>query len=130
MEAFRNCFLKACTLILWVDVLYDKMRMDERIVSMEILVVSVVDVQGQRDILAIEPMPEESGDSYLLLFRNLHDRDLCTSRLVISDTHSNLVRLLQKPILLTSFDVGRFSVHISRVQFIIAIWGTFIIQIE
>lgn len=110
--------------------MYDKMRMDERIVSMEIVVVSVVDVQGQRDILAIEPMPEESGDSYLLLFRNLHDRDLCTSRLVISDTHSNLMRLLQKPILLTSLDVGRFSVHISRVQFIIAIWGTFIIQIE
>ncbi len=49
--------------ILWVDALYEKVRMDGRIVSMAVLVVCGVDEHGQRDILAIEPMLEESEES-------------------------------------------------------------------
>lgn len=57
--------------VLWVDALYEKARMDGRIVNMAVLVVCGVDKHGQRDILAIEPMLEESEDTYLLLFRSL-----------------------------------------------------------
>lgn len=38
--------------------------------------------QGRRDILAVEPMVEESEDSYLLLFRGLQERGLSTPKLV------------------------------------------------
>ena len=64
--------------------------MDGRIVSMAILAVCGVDEHGQRDILAIDPMLEESEEVYLQLFRGLQERGLCTSRLVVSDAHAGL----------------------------------------
>ena len=82
--------------VLWVDALYEKVRLDGRIVSMAVLVVCGVDEHGQRDILAIEPMPEESEEAYLLLFRSLQERGLRTPRLVISDAHSGLIAAIRK----------------------------------
>src|SRR5699024_12444439 len=62
-NAFRSRSLSQSSYpILWVDALYEKVRMDGRIVSMAILVVCGVDEHGQRDILAIEPMLEESEE--------------------------------------------------------------------
>jgi len=43
-----------------VDALYEKIRDNHRIVNMAIQVVIGIDEQGRRDILAIQPMPEES----------------------------------------------------------------------
>ena len=82
--------------ILWVDALYEKVRMDGRIVSMAVFVVCGIDEHGQRDILAIEPMLEESEESYLQLFRGLQERGLCTPRLVVSDAHAGLVAAIRK----------------------------------
>lgn len=57
VEAFRNRSLSQHLYpILWVDALYEKVRIDGRIVSMAVLVVCGVDEHGQRDILAVEPM--------------------------------------------------------------------------
>ena len=97
VEAFRNRSLSQHIYpVLWVDALYEKVRMDGRIVSMAVLVVCGVDEHGQRDILAIEPMLEESEDTYLLLFRGLQERGLRTPRLIISDAHSGLVAAIRK----------------------------------
>ena len=63
---------------------------------MAVLVVCGVDEHGQRDILAIEPMLEESEESYLQLFRGLQERGLCTPRLVVSDAHAGLVAAIRK----------------------------------
>ena len=85
VNAFRSRSLSQSSYpILWVDALYEKVRIDGRIVSMAILVVCGVDEHGQRDILAIEPMLEESEEVYLQLFRGLQERGLCTPRLVVS----------------------------------------------
>lgn len=54
-----------------MDALYEKVRLDGRIAIIAVLVVCGVNEHGQRDILAIEPMPEKSEDSYLFLFRSL-----------------------------------------------------------
>ena len=55
VEAFRNRSLAQHIYpVLWVDALYEKVRMDGRIVSMAVLVVCGVDEHGQRDILAVE----------------------------------------------------------------------------
>lgn len=51
-----------------VDTLYEQFRVDERIVSMAVLIVCGVNVKGRRDIIAVEPMAEESMDSHGLLF--------------------------------------------------------------
>ena len=93
VNAFRSRTLSQSSYpILWVDALYEKVRMDGRIVSMAVLVVCGVDEHGQRDILAIEPLLEESEESYLQLFRGLQERGLCTPRLVVSDAHTGLLR--------------------------------------
>ena len=64
VNAFRGRSLSQSSYpILWVDTLYEKVRMDGRIVSMAILVVGGVDEHGQRDILAIAPMVERVGRS-------------------------------------------------------------------
>ena len=97
VNAFRSRSLSQSSYpILWVDALYEKVRMDGRIVSMAILVVCGVDEHGQRDILAIEPMLEESEEVYLQLFRGLQERGLCTPRLVVSDAHAGLVAAIRK----------------------------------
>ncbi len=54
--------------VLWVDALYEKVRVDGRIVSMAVLIVCGVDENGHRDIIAVEPMAEESRRSYGVLF--------------------------------------------------------------
>lgn len=93
VNAFRSRSLSQSSYpILWVDALYEKVRMDGRILSMAILVVCGVNEHGQRDILTIEPMLEESEEVYLQLFRGLQERGLCTPRLVVSDAHAGLVR--------------------------------------
>lgn len=98
--------------VLWVDALYEKVRVDGRIVSMAVLIVCGVDEQGRRDILAIEPMPEESENSYLLLFRTLQERGLITPRLVISDAHADVIAAIRKSFPGASWQ--RCKVHFMR----------------
>ena len=53
VEAFHSRSLsKDLYPVLWVDALYEKVRLDSKIVSMAVLVVCGVDEHGQRDILA------------------------------------------------------------------------------
>ena len=53
--------------VLWVDALYEKVRVDARIVSIAVLIVCSVDENGHRNIIAVEPMAEESRSSYVRL---------------------------------------------------------------
>ena len=70
---------------LWTDALYEKVRVDGRVISMAVLIVCGVNEQGHREVLAVEPMLEESRESYSQLFENLQQRGLETPPLVISD---------------------------------------------
>ena len=81
--------------VLCVDALYEKVRVDARIVSIAVLIVCSVDENGHRNIIAVEPMAEESMSSYGVLFQNLKDRGLSTPRLIISDAHSGLVSAIR-----------------------------------
>lgn len=113
VDSFRNRLLSQCLYpVLWVDALYEKVRIDGRIVSMAILVVCGVDEHGQRDISAVEPMLEESEDTYLLLLHSLQEHSLRTPRLVISDAHSGLVAVIRKGFLGASWQ--RCKVHFMR----------------
>ena len=46
--------------VLWVDALYEKVRVNARVVSMAVLVVCGIDEHDHREVLAVEPMAEES----------------------------------------------------------------------
>ncbi len=71
--------------MLWVDALYENVRYDGRVVSMAIQMVCGVNDAGMREVLAIEPMLEESRESYAQLFEKLKARGFQSPPLVISD---------------------------------------------
>ncbi len=99
VNEFRNRPLSSTVYpVLWVDALYEKVRenVDGRIVSMAVQVVCGVDENGYRDIIAVEPMAEESRDSYGMLFRRLKERGLVTPKLVISGADSGLVAAIRE----------------------------------
>ena len=113
VEEFRNRSLAGTVYpVLWVDALYEKVRVDGRIVSMAVLIVCGVDENGHRDIIAVEPMAEESKSSYGVLFQNLKDRGLSTPRLIISDAHSGLVSAIRESFPGASWQ--RCKVHFMR----------------
>ena len=72
--------------VLWVDALYEKVRVDARIVSRAVLIVCGVDENGHRNIIAVEPMAEESRSSYVRLVTTYlmeYAEDWSTSRVNI-----------------------------------------------
>ena len=113
VEEFRNRSLAGTVYpVVWVDALYEKVRVNSRIVSMAVLIECGVDENGHRDIIAVEPIAEESRSSYGVLFQNLKDRGLSTPRLIISDAHSGLVSAIRESFSGTSWQ--RCKVHFMR----------------
>ena len=97
IDAFRNRALDSHYYpILWTDALYEDVRIDGHVVSEAIIVVCGVDEHGKRDVLAIEPMAEESLESYKSVFNRLKDRCLQTPRLIISDANKGLVSAVKR----------------------------------
>ena len=92
VDDFRNRPLTSGSYpVLWVDALYEKVRYAGRVVSMAILLVCGVNEEGKREVLALEPMLEESKESYRQLFESLKSRGLKRPSLVVSDAHKGLV---------------------------------------
>ena len=92
VQAFRNRKLEMTYPVLLVDALYEKIRYDNRVINMAVEVVIGIDIEGKRDILAIEPIQEESEVTYKSLFENLKSRGLKDVWLVVSDAHKGLIK--------------------------------------
>jgi transposase-like protein len=73
-----------------VDARYEKVRVDGRVVSQGVLLVSGVRDDGFREILAVEVADTESEASYQELFRSLKARGLSGVELIVSDEHQGL----------------------------------------
>lgn len=63
VSEFRNRKITMSYPILWVDALYEKVRVNGKVESMAVMIVCGVDEQGKCTVLAIEPMFEESESS-------------------------------------------------------------------
>jgi putative transposase len=85
---------------------------DRHVKNMAVLVVIGVDESGRRDILAIEPMQNESEATYKELFQGLKDRGLKDTWLVVSDAHKGLVKAVQTSFIGCSWQ--RCKVHFMR----------------
>lgn len=109
---FRSRPLEKEYPVIWVDALYEKIRFDSRVISMAVLVVAGITVDGRRDILACEPMMNESEETYGSLFERLKERGLETVWLCVSDAHRGLSKALQKAFLGCSWQ--RCKVHFMR----------------
>jgi transposase-like protein len=75
---------------LFVDARYEKVRVDGRVVSQGVLLISGVRDDGFREILAVEVSDTESEATYQELFRSLKSRGLSGVKLVVSDDHKGL----------------------------------------
>jgi putative transposase len=91
LEAWRSRPLEAKAYpYLFVDARYEKVRVDGRVVSQGVLVVSGVRDDGYREILAVEVAHTESEATYQEMFRSLKSRGLSGVELVCSDDHKGL----------------------------------------
>lgn len=112
VEAFQKRPLEAEYPVLWVDAVYEKIRKDGRVVSMAVMVVTGVTMAGTREILAVQPMWNESEESYRALFEGLKARGLQSAHLIVSDAHTGLQGAIRKEFLGGSWQ--RCKVHFMR----------------
>ena len=75
---------------LFVDARYEHVRLDGRIISQGVLVVSAIRGDGRREIIAVDVADTESEATYQALCRDLKARGLAGVRLVTSDDHAGL----------------------------------------
>lgn len=112
VQDFRSRSLAGHYPVIWTDALYEKVRVDGRVVSMAVLVACGVNAQGQREVLAVEPMLEESKESYSQLFQSLKQRGLETPSLVVSDANKGLIAAIRESFPGASWQ--RCKVHFMR----------------
>jgi putative transposase len=89
-EEFRHRPLTEKYPYLWLDALYEKVRIDDHIVSNAVVIAYGVTAAGFRDVIAIDVVDTESKESWTQLLRSLRKRGLSGTKLVISDAHEGL----------------------------------------
>jgi len=112
VAAFRTRPLEQEYPFLWIDALYDKVRMEGKVVSLALMIAYGVNRTGGREILAIEPMLDESEESWRAFFRKLKSRGLRRMLLCISDAHAGIQGAVKKELLGASWQ--RCKVHFMR----------------
>lgn len=112
VDAFRTRPLDKVYPVLWVDAVYEKIRKNGRVVSMAIMVVTGVTQAGNREILAVQPMWDESEETYRELFGSLRKRGLEKVHLIVSDAHKGLQAAIRKDFLGSGWQ--RCKVHFMR----------------
>jgi putative transposase len=95
-----------------VDARYEHVRQDGRIVSQGVLIVTGVQAEGHREILAVAVADTESAATYHQLFSDLNARGLTDVRLVTSDGHAGLKVVIDRHFQGASWQ--RCQVHFSR----------------
>ena len=112
VEEFRTRRLDAEYPVIWADALYEKIRDNHRVVSKAVMVVKAVNLEGRQEILAVEPMENESEETYSALFRKLQERGLEKVWLCVSDAHRGLQAAIRSTLHGTSWQ--RCKVHFMR----------------
>ena len=95
----------------WVDALYEKVRVDERIESMAVVIATGVNLQGRREVLGFDVIAAETEQGWTEFFKALKERGLHGVKLVISDAHTGLKNAVRK-VLKTEWQ--RCKVHFYR----------------
>lgn len=75
---------------MWLDALYEKVRIDNVVTSNAVVIAYGVTASGFRDVIAIDVVDTESKESWTTFLRELRKRGLTGTKLVISDAHEGL----------------------------------------
>jgi hypothetical protein len=90
VERFRTRKLDGPYPFRWLDATFLKVRHDNRVVSMAVVIAVGVNNDGQREVLGADVGPSEAGAFWLAFLRGLVARGLNGVRLVTSDSHQGL----------------------------------------
>jgi transposase-like protein len=112
VEDYRTRPLEEEYPFLWIDAHYDKVRVEDRVVTLALMIAHGVSSSGSREILAIEPMFDESEDSWREFFRKLKKRGMKRVCLCVSDAHAGIQAAVRKELLGASWQ--RCKVHFMR----------------
>ena len=80
----------------WVDALYEKVRADDRVESMAVVVATGVNPEGRREVLGFDVIPAESEEGWTGFLKSLKERGLSGVKLLISDAHKGLTGAARK----------------------------------
>ncbi|WP_353661857.1 IS256 family transposase [Hydrogenimonas sp. SS33] len=113
VEAFRNRPLRKEYPFVWVDALYEKIRNHEgRVISTALMVAYGVTIEGNREVLAIEPFVAESTETWKSFFDKLRTRGVEKIALLISDAHQGIQKAFKQSFIGASWQ--RCKVHFMR----------------
>jgi transposase-like protein len=112
VSQFRASPLSKSYPVVWIDALYEKIRDDRKVASKAIMIAMAINSEGQKEILAIEPMDNESSDTWSLFFDKLKSRGLHHIGLLVSDAHAGIQSALKSAFVGTSWQ--RCKVHFMR----------------
>jgi len=96
-----------------VDALYEKIReYDGKVVSTAIMIAYGVNLEGKREVLAVEPFVNESYETWKNFFDKLKQRGLQKIALLISDAHQGIQKAFKESFIGSSWQ--RCKVHFMR----------------
>jgi transposase-like protein len=81
---------------IWVDALYEKVRVDDRVESMAVVIGTGVNLEGRREVLGFDLIAAESEEGWAAFFKSLKERGLSGVKLVVSDAHKGLTAAVRK----------------------------------
>ena len=112
VSRFRSAQLDSQYPVIWVDAMYEKIREGNKVVSKAIMIAMAINSEGHKEIIAIEPMENESSHTWSLFFKKLKDRGLQSIGLIVSDAHSGIQSALKSAFLGAAWQ--RCKVHFMR----------------
>lgn len=112
VEQYRNRPLQKEYPFIWIDALYEKVRLNGEIISVAIMVALGVNTAGQREILSIEPMLDESAENWQEFFLKLKARGFEKAHMFISDAHKGIQKALREEMIGCKWQ--RCKVHFMR----------------
>jgi len=96
VAAWRSRSLDQQYAYIWVDALYNKIRIDNRVRSVAVLIAIGVKADGYRDVLGFELGDKESSYNWKGFFQGLKERGLERAELWISDEHDGIIKAIEE----------------------------------
>lgn len=96
VEEFRQRPLEKEMPVIWIDAVYEKIRVGKFVKNMAIMIVKAINTEGKPAIIAIEAMENESEATYTEFFNKLKERGLEKVWLCVSDAHQGLQAAIRK----------------------------------
>ena len=96
VKAFREEKFESELPVIWVDAVYEKIRVGKHVKSLAVMVAKAINMAGKPQIIAIEAMETESEATYTEFFNKLKARGLEKVWLCVSDAHTGLQAAIRK----------------------------------